>query len=186
MDNSWILFIIVCCEVAFWLFMIAGLTVRYLFKQQKLSTVLLYSVPWIDVLLLAAVVMDLRSGSVATFAHGLAAAYIGFTVAFGRVTLDWADARFAHRFAGGDQPEKPPSYGRQLLIYEVKWFGRCLVAVATTIALAFLAIVVVDDPTKTAAFEMWLKIPLFTAVFWLVFGPVWSALFYWSAPKEGA
>jgi hypothetical protein len=51
-------------------------------------------------LLLAATDFDLRSGSVATFAMGLAAAYLGFTIAFGGVTIDWADAVFARRFAG--------------------------------------------------------------------------------------
>ena len=41
-------------------------------------------VPLLDLVLLAATVLDLRAGSTATFVHGLAAAYIGFSVAFGR------------------------------------------------------------------------------------------------------
>jgi hypothetical protein len=52
-------------------------------------------------ILLAATVVDLRSESVATFAHGLAAAYLGFSIAFGGVTIEWADGVFARRFTGG-------------------------------------------------------------------------------------
>ena len=54
------------------------------------SSVLLLCVPLIDVVLLAATVLDLQRGASASFAHGLAAAYIGFTVAFGGVTIQWA------------------------------------------------------------------------------------------------
>ena len=185
MLSSMILFLIVGCEMAFWLFLISGLSARYIFGKQKLSTVLLYLVPWIDVVLLIAVVVDLRSGTVATFAHGLAAAYIGFTVAFGKATLNWADRVFAHRFSGGPEPEKPPSHGPELLKYEMRWFGRCLLAVSTTIVLSYVAIVLVNDPARTEAFELWMKMPLISAALWLVFGPIWSALFYWRPPKQG-
>ncbi len=184
MYSSIILWLIVGCEVAFWVFLVSGLSARYVFELRRLGTILLYLVPWIDVVLLSAVVADLRSGSVATFAHGLAAAYIGFTVAFGKATLDWADRVFAHRFAGGEKPEKPPGYGKALLLYELKWFGRCLAAVFITIGLSFVAIVVVDEPSRTEAFELWMKLPLITAGLWLLFGPIWSALLYWSPQKQ--
>ena len=65
----------------------------------------------IDVALLAFTVLDLRSGTVATFAHGLATAYVGFTVAFGPIMVSWADQRFGYRFGGGPPPSKPPSPG---------------------------------------------------------------------------
>lgn len=184
MYSSIILLLIVSCEVAFWLFLVSGLSARYIFKQQRLSTILLYLVPWIDVVLLGAVVIDLRSGSLATFAHGLAAAYIGFTVAFGKATLNWADKAFAHRFSNGPKPEKPPSYGKELFFYELKWFGRCLIAVGITIALSFAAIIAVNDPARTAAFNLWTMLPPVTAALWCLFGPIWSLVFYWKPPNQ--
>ena len=45
------------------------------------------------------------------FTHGLAAAYLGFSVAFGHSMVRWADQRFAHRFAGGPPPWRPPKQG---------------------------------------------------------------------------
>jgi len=184
MGSTLLLITIIACEIAFWLFLAAGLCCRYLLNWNRVSAFLLYSIPIIDLILLAATIVDLRSGSVATFVHGLAAAYLGFTIAFGRVTIDWADGAFARRFAGGTAAIKPPSHGIDLLLFELKWFGRCLVAVAVTIFLSYLAIVLVNDASKTEAFEMWMRLPLITAGLWFLFGPLWSLLFYWS-PKSG-
>jgi hypothetical protein len=184
MGSTFLLITIFACEIAFWLFLAAGLTCRYLIDWKRLSSFLLYSIPIIDLILLVATVIDLRSGSVATFAHGLAAAYLGFTIAFGRVTIDWADVAFARRFAGGPAATKSPAHGLDLLLFELKWFGRCLLAVAVTILLSYLAIVLVDDPSRTEAFENWMRLPLITAGLWFLFGPLWSLLFYWS-PKSG-
>lgn len=184
MSSTFLLFVILACEIAFWVVMVLGLSCRYIFKLTRLSTILLYSIPIIDLILLAATVVDLRAGSIATFAHGLAAAYLGFTVAFGRVTIDWADGVFARRFANGPAATKPPSHGLDRLLFELKWFGRCLIAVSITILLSYLAIVLVDDPTRTKAFEEWMELPLITASLWFVFGPLWSLVFNWF-PKSG-
>ena len=179
MSSTLLVFTILACEIAFWLVLVLGLTCRYVFRMNRLSSLLLYSIPMIDLILLAATVVDLRAGSVATFAHGLAAAYLGFTLAFGRVTINWADGTFARLFAGGPATVKPPSHGLELLLYELKWFGRCLLAVSVTILLSYLAIVLVNDPSRTEAFEIWMRIPLITASLWFVFGPLWSLVFCW-------
>lgn len=184
MSSSLLLFTILACEIAFWLFLVAGLTCRYVFKLNRLSAFLLYSIPAIDLVLLAATVVDLRAGSVATFAHGLAAAYLGFTVAFGKVTIAWADRAFAHRFANGPAALKPPGHGLELLLYELKLFGRCLIAAGITVLLSYLAIVFVDDPSRTEAFESWMQYPLITVALWFVFGPLWVLVFNWSAKPE--
>mgnify|MGYP003380973378 CR=1 FL=1 len=55
----------------------------------------LLCLPLVDVLLLAFTAMDLRRGSTATFSHGLAAAYVGFTLAFGGMAVKWADAHLS-------------------------------------------------------------------------------------------
>jgi hypothetical protein len=104
--------LIVACEVGFWVVLLVALVVRYLLLKEYLSRALLLCLPLIDLLLLVFTALDLRRGSTATFAHGLAAAYVGFTVAFGGMAVKWADAHFAHRFAAGPVPATAPSRGR--------------------------------------------------------------------------
>ena len=79
--------LIVVCEVGFWVVLLVALAVRYLLAKERLSHALLLCLPLVDVLLLAFTAMDLRRGSTATFAHGLAAAYVGFTLAFGDMAV---------------------------------------------------------------------------------------------------
>jgi hypothetical protein len=121
--------LIVGCEVAFWVALFSGLAFRYVLRWGRVSSFVLWCVPLIDVTLLAFTVLDLRSGTVATFAHGLATAYVGFTVAFGPITISWADQRFGHKFGGGPPPSKPPSRGWASVLYELKLWARCLLAI---------------------------------------------------------
>ncbi|MGH8167187.1 MAG: hypothetical protein ACREQ1_08110 [Woeseiaceae bacterium] len=98
LGNEALFILIVGCEAAFWVVLFSGLAARYVFQWRRLSWVLLLCVPLIDLALLAFTVMDLNRGAGATFAHGLATAYVAFTVAFGSAMIHWADQRFAHRF----------------------------------------------------------------------------------------
>lgn len=82
---------IVCCEILFWVFIVAGLIVRYGFRREKLGFRLMAMSPVIDIVLLVLTVLDLSRGSTATFAHGLAAIYIGVSLAFGKQMIAWAD-----------------------------------------------------------------------------------------------
>jgi len=138
---------IVACEIGFWVLLVAGLAARYLLKARALSTALLVSVPLVDVALLGFSVVDLRRGGEAEFAHGLAAVYLGVSVAFGHRMLSWADQRFAHRFAGGPPPVKPPRDGREHAAYERRMWLRHLLAYAV----AGLIVVLVGDLDRTAA-----------------------------------
>ena len=115
--------LIVACEIGFWVILLLGLACRYLLRRDRLSRALLLGLPLIDALLLAFTAIDLRNGTTATFAHGLAAAYVGFTVAFGAMAVKWADAHFAHRFAAGPAPSEPPARGWPAVRYELV-FGR--------------------------------------------------------------
>ncbi len=116
--------LIVACEASFWVVLLLAFAIRYLLRKGALSRALLICLPLIDVLLLVFTAMDLRRGAAATFAHGLAAAYVGFTVAFGDLAVQWVDARFAHRFAGGAPPLKMPSRGWPAVRYDFNlWEG---------------------------------------------------------------
>ena len=110
-DTTILYLLIVGCEAAFWLVLALALAARYLLERTILSRALLLSLPVIDLLLLAFTTVDLKSGTAATFAHGLATAYVAFTVAFGSVLVRWADDRFAHRFAAVLCPSSHPHMG---------------------------------------------------------------------------
>ncbi|MFI5930670.1 hypothetical protein [Actinoplanes sp. NPDC051494] len=89
---------IVACEIGFWVLLLAGLLTRYAWRRPRLGAALLLMVPLTDVALLALAVVDLRGGAPAGTAHGLAAVYLGVSVAFGHSMLRWADAQVARRF----------------------------------------------------------------------------------------
>ncbi|MFG1708423.1 hypothetical protein ACFLIM_34990 [Nonomuraea sp. M3C6] len=100
---------LIACEIAFWLLLVLALATRYLWNHRKISTALLIAIPFLDVILLATAAMDMRSGTTANFTHGLAAAYLAYSIVFGHRTIRWADAKFHHRFADGPPPWKPPA-----------------------------------------------------------------------------
>lgn len=130
-------------------------------------------------LLLVFTAMDLKRGATATFAHGLAAAYVGFTVAFGGMAVRWADAHFAHRFAGGVQPEKAPSRGWPAVRYDFNLWGRCIVACVITVAIveALIWFVAIRDTTEPLL--VWHKHAFGCIVLWFFFGPAWSMATAW-------
>jgi hypothetical protein len=166
--------LIVGCEVAFWLVLLLGLVVRYVLRRQVPSQWLLRSLPLIDFILLGFTALDLKSGTRATFAHGLAAAYIGFTVAFGSTVVAWADGHFAHRFANGPAPRASPTRGWKAVRYELALWLRCIVACVITVALVEVMIAFVANDTVTQPLRAWYKNAFGCVFFWFMFGPVWS------------
>jgi hypothetical protein len=168
---------IIAGEIAFWVVLGAGLVARYLLRWRRTSTVLLIGVPLIDLALFAAVALDLYRGAIADFSHGLAAAYIGFSVAFGHSLVRWADQRFAHRFAGGPAPWKPPKYGRARVVYEWREFAKGVAGWALACGMLWAAIVLVDDPARTAALWGWIGRLTTAIVIWFVFWPLLATVF---------
>ncbi|WP_430331123.1 hypothetical protein [Rhodococcus sp. ACT016] len=149
--------LIVACEVLFWVFLAAGLVARYVLRRPRVGAVLLVGAPLVDLVLLVATTIDLHSGSVASWSHGLAAAYIGFSVAFGHSIIRWADARFAHRFADGPAPVRPPRYGMARATREWREFGKAVIAWGIACGLLVAAIALVDDPSRTEALADWIR-----------------------------
>lgn len=140
---------IVACEVAFWAFVLAGLVARYLLRRPKLGVALLLMTPVVDLVLVAATVIDLRAGAQADLFHGLAAIYVGVSVAFGSRMIGWADERFAHRFAGGPPPQRPPKYGPEHARREREGGYRHLLAWSIGSILLFGMSWLVGDPVTT-------------------------------------
>ncbi|MEU8228072.1 hypothetical protein AB0C12_00560 [Actinoplanes sp. NPDC048967] len=141
--------LIVACEIGFWVLLGAGLAARYLLRARRLSTALLVAVPLVDVVLLAATAVDLRRGGEAGFEHGLAAVYIGVSLAFGHQLTSWADQRFAHRFAGGPAPVRPPRTGRAHAARERRQWLRHLLAFAVAATVLAVLTLIVGDLSRT-------------------------------------
>ena len=148
--------LIVAAEIGFWVLLAAGLAARYLLRRRRLSVVLLVGAPLLDLVLLTATVIDLSRGATAEAAHGLAAAYIGFSIAFGHSVIRWADERFAHRFAGGPPPRRPPRSGLERARYEWREFGKAALAWAISTGLLVAAIAIVGDAARTDALQGWI------------------------------
>jgi hypothetical protein len=143
--------LIVATEIGFWLILLAGLLTRYGLGRRRLGLVLLAATPVVDLVLLVATIVDLRSGGEAATPHALAAVYIGVSVAWGHRMIKWADARFAYRFAGGPPPERPPKFGRLRAARERREWLRHVLAWATGSALLGLGILLVGDLDRTEA-----------------------------------
>jgi hypothetical protein len=178
-----LLAIIVACEIGFWVVLGAGLVARYLLRRRRLGAVLLVCVPLVDLVLLVATVLDLRRGASANFTHGLAAVYLGFSVAFGPSMVRWADQRFAYRFAGGPPPWKPPKRGPERVRYEWREWGKAVGAWAIACALLGLAVLLVDDAERTAELVGWIQRLTAAVVIWFVAFPLWATLFSGRAPR---
>ncbi|WP_203986772.1 hypothetical protein [Virgisporangium aurantiacum] len=175
--------LIIAAEIGFWVTLGAGLAARYLLRWRRVSTVLLVCVPLIDVVLLVATIIDLRRGAEPEWGHGLAALYIGFSVAFGKDMIRWADERFARRFAGGPEPWKPPTHGWAKTAYEWKAWGKAMLGWAVAAVLLGLGYLLVDDPDKGRTLLGWALKPAVPLAIWFIFWPLWETMFP-SKPKK--
>lgn len=169
-----ILGIIIACEIGFWVVLVLGLICRYILKAKRLGLFLIALAPVIDLVLLITTALHLRSGADAEWAHGLAAVYIGLSITYGHRMIQWADVRFAHRFAGGPAPERLS--GTE---YTVKcWMdvGRTVLGAGISAAVLFGLIWLVGDPEQTAALENWYRILLVICcidLLWAVSYTIW-------------
>lgn len=166
--------LIIASEAGFWILLAAGLAARYLLRRPGLGMVLLACVPLLDAVLLAAAGLDLARGGSAGSIHGLAAFYLGFSIAFGHRLIRWADVRMAHRFAGGPAPVKPAKgtaeYRRSL------WaeYGRVLAAVTIAAAVLLAMIVFLAAPGEAQELWNWVRRAGLVAGIWLIAGPVYG------------
>ncbi|SER31191.1 hypothetical protein SAMN04487983_101492 [Streptomyces sp. yr375] len=153
--------LIIACEVAFWVLLAAGLAFRYVFRMPRLGLALLLCEPLLEIVLFAVTAIDLRNGAEPDWRHGLAAVYLGFTVGFGHSTLRWADARVAHRFAGGPPPVRPPKYGTARAVHEWRVAGRWTVAALVALGLLQAAAWYVGGDGDIGSLRAWQQRMLF-------------------------
>ncbi|MFF7733195.1 MULTISPECIES: hypothetical protein [unclassified Streptomyces] len=171
--------LIAACEIGFWVLLAAGLGARYLLRMPRLGLGLLLCEPLLEVVLLVATAVDLRSGAEPNWTHGLAALYIGYTVGHGHRTVKWLDGHAAHRLGGAPKPVGPPRYGMARARHEGQvWLGTVTGAVVATVLLQ-LAIWYVDDPSRVTSLESWRYVAWRAAG---IHGLV--ALTYWIWPRK--
>ncbi|MFJ6083513.1 hypothetical protein ACIQI8_19150 [Streptomyces sp. NPDC092369] len=142
--------LIIACEVGFWVLLAAGLAVRYLLRMRRTSVALLLCEPVLELVLFAVTAVDLKNGAEPSWEHGLAALYIGFTVAYGHYTIRWLDGHAAHRLAGAPRPPRPPRYGAPRALHEGRLWLRTVLMAAVACALLQAAIWYVGDGDTTS------------------------------------
>ena len=130
-----LLAVIAGCEIAFWVLLAAGMSVRYLLRLPRIGAVLLAGVPLVDVVLLAASVVDLQRGGEPSSKHSLAAIFIGVSVGFGHQTIRWADRWAAYLLSSAPRPAKPPKDGPERARRERQGWYRHLLAWAVAVGL---------------------------------------------------
>ncbi|NKY18051.1 hypothetical protein [Tsukamurella spumae] len=171
--TSPVLWTIAACEIGFWILVLGGLTLRYVLRARRAGTVALALVPVLDVVLIAAVAIDLHRGGEVGTAHRLAGIYLGCTLMFGHRMITWADERFAHRFAGGPAPRRVPKLGPERTRKEwadfYRWLGAVAIAVAVSSGLGYT----VADETQRAALTRGFGMLGVVTVIWLLTGPLW-------------
>lgn len=141
---------IVACEIAFWVVVAGGLTARYALGRRALGLTLLALTPLIDLALLVLTGWDLHKGGQATAAHGIAAVYVGVSIAFGKRMIAWADDRF--RFYIARQGEKPAKlYGLAYSRNYLKGWLLHLLAYGIGCCILLALTHMVGDRTRTEA-----------------------------------
>ncbi|MFD8547710.1 hypothetical protein [Streptomyces sp. NPDC059649] len=145
--------LIIACEVGFWVLLAGGLALRYLARMPRTGAAVLLMEPLLELVLLIVTAIDLKNGASADWKHGLAALYIGYTVAYGHYTIKWVDGHFYHRFAGGPRP--PKRYGMDRAKHEGMLWLRTVVWVAVALGLLQLAIWYVGTDGDTASLRDW-------------------------------
>jgi hypothetical protein len=148
---------IVICEILFWVFIVSGLAARYIGKREKLGFALLAMTPLVDLALLGLTGYDLYKGSTATMAHGIAAIYIGVSIAYGKSMIRWADDQFCFYIL---KTRKKPAKKKGMAFAKqdfLNWL-RHLFAFMIGAGLLFVLTIWVGDAERTEAFQQILRV----------------------------
>jgi hypothetical protein len=166
-----LVWLIIACEILFWVFVLLGLFTRYVLKWKAVSALLFGGTIAADIALLIAAMMDLSQGGTARLAHALAAVYIGISIVYGRRMIEWADAQFVRRFLKISRPVVlPPQFGQEHAKYEREGWYRHFRAWAVGSSILAALIWLAGDVMKA-------KELIKTALFWtlILFGDfLWS------------
>lgn len=169
--------IILAAEALFWILVIAGMVARYVFRMPTASKFLLLAVPVVDIALLIAVIIELRSGQPAGIEHQLVGLYLGISIILGPGLIRWCDEKVRNLSSGKKRvPKVQKPFGakmREELIFLAKW--SLAVGVAFLINQG-LMLVAINDAQREALSQA-SSMPLTSIVLVALFGPGWVLLF---------
>lgn len=152
-----IVWLIIACEIAFWVVIGSGLVVRYLWNRPKMGLFLLALTPVVDIILLIATSIDLYRGAAATTAHAIAAVYIGVSIAFGKSMIEWADQRFRY-YVTKQGPKPAVRFGMDHAKHYLKSWIRHVIAYVIGAGILVGLIYLINDHSRTEAMNGVLKI----------------------------
>ncbi|WP_223702563.1 hypothetical protein [Sutcliffiella deserti] len=147
---SFIAWMIVACEIGFWIVIGLGLFTRYVLRKKKLGLFFLALTPLIDLILLIITGLDLYRGATATMAHAIAAVYIGVSIGFGKSMIQWADERFRYYYTK-EGPKPIKLSGRDHSFQYLKGWGRHVLSYFIGAGLLAVVIYLINDPSRTEA-----------------------------------
>jgi hypothetical protein len=177
-----LLAVIVACEVAFWVLLLLGLALRYPARRPRLGAAVLMCVPLVDVVLLVVTVLHLRAGGAPDATTGLAAAYIGASIAFGPGVVQRLDARFAHRHGNRPMAETPPKYGAARARHEWREFRKAALAFAIASLLLLGGVALVGGFDQGQPLLSWIYKLALALIIWLL---VAASYTLWPARPKG-
>ncbi|WP_274308188.1 hypothetical protein [Solibacillus daqui] len=177
---NFITWMIVACEIGFWIVILLGLITRYILKYERLGLFFLALTPVIDLILLIVTATDLYNGATATQVHAIAAIYLGVSIAFGKSMIHWADERFIYYIQKqGPKPIRKTGYAYAR--HSMK--GSLQHVLAYIIGAAFLVAMIyfINAPAKTEVFLETLKIWALVLGIDFVFS---ISYFIWPRPEK--
>lgn len=148
---NWIVWIIIGCEIGFWVFVTLGLFTRYILNKKNIGLFFLAMTPFVDLVLLIVTAIDLYNGATATIAHALAAIYIGISVGFGKSMINWADERFQY-YVTKTGPKPVKHYGRTYAKNYFRGWTRHLISFIIGGSLIGIVYFLIKDSERTMAF----------------------------------
>ncbi|GGP08609.1 hypothetical protein GCM10011346_09330 [Oceanobacillus neutriphilus] len=147
---NFIAWMIVACEIGFWIVIILGLFTRYILKKDKLGLFFLALTPVIDFILLIITAVDLYRGATATTAHAIAAIYIGVSIVFGKSMIKWADERFRY-YVIKEGPRPVKLYGLEYSMHYLKGWGKHVLSYLIGAGILAGVIFLINDSSRTEA-----------------------------------
>lgn len=154
---NYIAWMIVACEIGFWVVILLGLFTRYVLKKNKLGLFFLALTPVIDFVLFIATSLDLYRGATATIAHAIAAVYIGVSLVFGKSLIQWADERFRYYVIKAG-PKPVELFGIEYAVHYFKGWGKHALSYLIGAGLLVGVIIYISDTTRTEAMFEVLKV----------------------------
>lgn len=154
---NFVAWMIVASEIGFWVVIVLGFVMRYVFKKDKLGFFFLALTPVIDLILLITTSVDLYRGATATEAHAIAAVYIGVSIAFGKSMIEWGDVRFQY-YVTKQGPKPIQRFGFDYAKHYFKSWGQHVLAYLIGVGILVGLIYLLNDPSRTEALEGFVKI----------------------------